>query len=127
MVMSWLWNLMMLEVSDAYMFLETTMDIWGMCRQTYSKVCDAAQIYNTRILTTKQGNHSIIKFSNILQNLWQELDHYQCIEMKCSEDAAILKRFVEKDRIYTFLAGLNAEFDAVKSPSSWKRRPSIIE
>ena len=34
--------------------------------------------------------------------------------MKCSDDAAVLKRFVEKDRIYTFLAGLNAEFDAVR-------------
>ncbi|TXG48772.1 hypothetical protein EZV62_024647 [Acer yangbiense] len=34
--------------------------------------------------------------------------------MKCSDDAVVLKRFVEKDRIYTFLAGLNAEFDAVR-------------
>ncbi|RVW99749.1 hypothetical protein CK203_029278 [Vitis vinifera] len=62
----------------------------------------------------KQGNCSITEYSNILHNLWQELDHYQCIEMKCSEDATILKKFMEKDRIYTFLAGLNAEFDIVR-------------
>ena len=34
--------------------------------------------------------------------------------MKCSEDVATLKRFVEKDKIYDFLAGLNMKFDAVR-------------
>ena len=42
------------------------------------------------------------------------MDHYQCIQMKDSEDAAILKRFVEKERIFEFLAGLNLEFDQVQ-------------
>ena len=34
--------------------------------------------------------------------------------MKCSENATPHKRFVEKERIYDFLAGLNSEFDAVR-------------
>ncbi|GMP32284.1 hypothetical protein CsSME_00006112 [Camellia sinensis var. sinensis] len=34
--------------------------------------------------------------------------------MKCSNDAALLKRYMEKERIYTFLAGLNIEFDPVR-------------
>ena len=42
------------------------------------------------------------------------MDHYQCIKITCSEDAVLLKRFVEKGRIYEFLAGLNIEFDAVR-------------
>ena len=33
--------------------------------------------------------------------------------MKDSQDAAILKRFVEKERIFEFLVGLNLEFDQV--------------
>lgn len=33
--------------------------------------------------------------------------------LKCNKDAFILKQFVEKDRIYNFLAGLNVEFDVV--------------
>ena len=55
-----------------------------------------------------------MEYSNLLQGLWQEIDHYQCIEIRCSEDAAMFKRFVEKDRIYDFLARLNIEFDAVR-------------
>ena len=33
----------------------------------------------------------------MLKNLWQELDHYQCIETKRLEDVAILKNYIEKD------------------------------
>ena len=34
--------------------------------------------------------------------------------MKCNDDVAIQKQFVEKERIYDFLAGLNLEFDVVR-------------
>lgn len=34
--------------------------------------------------------------------------------MKCSEDVGILKRIVEKDKIYTFLTELDVEFDNVR-------------
>ncbi|KAL5764323.1 hypothetical protein ACOSP7_016679 [Xanthoceras sorbifolium] len=67
-----------------------------------------------KIAATKQGNRTVTEYSNNLQGLWQEMDHYQCIQMKCSEDAVRLKRFVEKDRTYDFLAGLNMEFDEVQ-------------
>lgn len=77
---------------------------------------DAAQIYEirTKVATTKQGTRSIIKYANLLQTLWQELDHYQCLKMKRSEDAALHKRCLENERMYNFLAGLNIEFDAIR-------------
>ena len=34
--------------------------------------------------------------------------------MKCPEDAAILKSFIERDHVYDFLVGLNPKFDQVK-------------
>ncbi|RVW43800.1 Retrovirus-related Pol polyprotein from transposon TNT 1-94 [Vitis vinifera] len=66
-----------------------------------------SQLIKTRISATRQGDRSITEYANILKSLWQELDHYQCLKMMCSEDAALLKRFVEKERIFEFLAGLN--------------------
>lgn len=95
------------------MFLTTAADIWEIVKQTYSKVQDAAPIYEikTKISSTKQGSWSITEYSNLLQSLWQEMDHYQCIQMKCNDDVVILKRLVEKDRIDGVLAGLNIEFD----------------
>ena len=35
--------------------------------------------------------------------------------MKCSEDVAILKRFMEQERVYEYLAGLDPKFDQVRS------------
>lgn len=40
--------------------------------------------------------------------------------MDCSEDVDRLKQFVDKDRVYKFLIGLNQEFDKVKVQTSGK-------
>ena len=116
MVMSWLWNAMVPEISDTVMFLSTAQEIWEAIRQTYSKVDDAAQVFEikTKLAATKQGSRSVTEYANLLKNLWHELDYYQVLEMKNSKDAAVLKTFIEKDRTYDFLAGLNVEFDPVR-------------
>ena len=57
MLMSWLWNSMLPEISDTYMFLGSAKGIWDAVRQTYSKVHDDAQIYQikTRFLQPSKG------------------------------------------------------------------------
>ncbi|XP_071903167.1 uncharacterized protein [Coffea arabica] len=179
MVMSWLWNSILPEISDTCMFLPTAKNIWTTSRQTYSKAGDAALIYEiktkisatkqgnlsvtqyayllqnlwqeldqyrqklnsllpeirdaaliyeikTKISATKQGNLSVTQYANLLQNLWQELDQYQCVQILYSEDAATLKNFIEKDRVYDFLAGLNVEFDQVRVLILGKERLSSL-
>ena len=128
-VMSWLWNSMVPEVSDACMFMKTAKDVWESCKQNYSKVGDAAQIYEIKmkIATTKQGDRSVNEYAQNLQNLWLELDHYEQFEAKCTEDAALLKRYKEKDRIYKFLTGLNNEFDPVRIQVLGKELSSLNE
>ena len=79
------------KISNTVIFLTTGKEIWEAVKITYSKVNDASQIYEirTKIATTKQGTQSITEYANLLQTFWQELDHYQCIQMKCSGDVAI--------------------------------------
>ena len=74
------------------------------------------QVYEIKVKAgaTKQGNRTVTEYANLLQNLWQELDHYRCIETKCTPNVAILKEFIERDRVYDFLVGLNIEFDQVR-------------
>lgn len=54
------------------------------------------------------------EYVNQTKALWEELDHYKVFEAKCPEDGAIPKDFIEQDRVYSFLVGLNAESDQVK-------------
>ncbi|XP_059444961.1 uncharacterized protein LOC132176698 isoform X2 [Corylus avellana] len=116
MIMAWLWNSMIPEISDTCMFLATAKDIWDAIQQTYSKARDAAQVYEVKVKTiaAKQGSKSVTEYANQLKSLWQELDHYRVIKTKCPEDAAVLKDFIEQDRVYDFLVGLNPEFDQVR-------------
>ena len=116
MIMAWLWNSMTPEISDTCMFLATAKDIWDAIQQTYSKARDTAQVYEVKVKTiaAKQGSKTVTEYANQLKALWQELDHYRMIKTKCLEDAVVLKDFIEQDRVYDFLVGLNPEFDQVR-------------
>ncbi|RVW31460.1 hypothetical protein CK203_086760 [Vitis vinifera] len=109
MIMAWLWNSMTPEISDTCMFLATAKDIWDAIQQTYSKARDAAQVYEVKVkmIAAKQGSKTVTEYTNQLKALWQELDHYRMIKTKCLEDAVVLKDFIEQDRVYDFLVGLN--------------------
>lgn len=87
-IRSWLWNSMMPEVCGPHMFLSTTSEIWEAVRQTYSKVQDAALIYEVKIKlsTTKQGNLSVIEYYNLMKGFWLELDYYQDLVCGKRED-----------------------------------------
>ncbi len=116
MIMSWLWSSMTPEISDTCMFLPSARGIWDAVQQTYSRAHDAARVYEVKVktLAAKQGSRSVTEYANLLQNLWHELNHYRVLEPKCSDDAVILKNFIERDRVYDFLVGLNTEFDQVR-------------
>ncbi|KAH7513105.1 hypothetical protein FEM48_Zijuj12G0161200 [Ziziphus jujuba var. spinosa] len=58
-------------------------------QHNYSKAKDVAQVYDVKVKTIAT----------------------KVIKTRCSEDAAMLKDFIEKDRIYNFLVGLNTEFN----------------
>ena len=89
-------------LSNTCMFFTTPKEGWESYGQTNSKVRDAAQIYEikTKISSTKQGNHLVIEYAQILQNLWQDLDHYHCIEIKCSNDATLLTFYGKREDLH---------------------------
>jgi hypothetical protein len=70
MIMSWLRNSIMPEVYGPYIFFVTAKDIWDAVRQTYSKVKDAALIYEikTKLSMTKQGNMMVIEYYNTMKS-----------------------------------------------------------
>ena len=104
------------EISDTCMFLATAKDIWDAIQQMYSKARDAAQVYEVKVKTiaAKQESKTVTEYVNQLKTLWLELDHYRVIKTKCTEDDTVLKGFIEQDRVYDFLVGLNPEFDQVQ-------------
>jgi len=130
MIMAWLWNSMIPEITDTCMFLNSAKEIWNAMEQTYSKAKDAAQIYDVKVKTVaaKQGNKTVTEYANHLKSLWMELDHYRVLQAKCSDDAAVLKEYIEQDRVYDFLVELNSDFDQVRVQILGKEKiPGINE
>ena len=105
MIMSWLWNSMLPEVSKTCMFLTILKKIWETICQTYSKIQDTALIYEikTKITAIKQDTLSITECYNVMKGLWLELDYYQNFKMKCSENVAMLLKLVERGGFFSFL------------------------
>ena len=56
----------------------------------------------------------VIEYYNTMKSFWLELNYYQDFKMQCSDDVVILKKYMEIERIFEFLAGLNIEFDQVR-------------
>ena len=79
------------KISDTCMFMTTAKDIQDEIHQTYLETLDVAQMYEIKVMTraAKQGNKTVTKYTDILKNLWQELDHYRRIEIKSFEGATI--------------------------------------
>lgn len=81
------------------MLLAATKDI---CRLSdrQSKARYASQVYEVKVKTlgAKQGNKTIREYANQLKALCQELDHHRVIKIKCYEDAAVIKEYIEQDK-----------------------------
>ncbi|KAL3727145.1 hypothetical protein ACJRO7_031967 [Eucalyptus globulus] len=88
-IMSWLWSSMQPKISKNYMFLPTAKDIWEAVHQSYLKLQDATIIYElkTKASTTKQGNHSVMEYYNLMRGLWLEIDHNLNIHMRSEKKA----------------------------------------
>ena len=54
-LMSWLWNSLLIEISHIVMFFNTTTEIWDAVKETYFKLHAAARIYEikTKLSETK--------------------------------------------------------------------------
>lgn len=68
-----------------------------------------------------------MKCASLLLNLWQEFDHYLVFEMKCIDDATILKNFIKKDQIQDISTELNPEFDQVRIQIIGKKNIPTLE
>ena len=74
MIIAWLWNSMVPEISDTCIFINSAKAIWITIEQTYSKAKEAEQIYNVKVKTmaAKQRTKTVTEYANQLKVLWME-------------------------------------------------------
>jgi hypothetical protein len=116
MLMSWLLNSMTPDINASFLRLPTAHDIWDAVAQTYFTGNDASQIYELRHKAheTRQQGKSLASYFSVLQTIWQELDFLNLYDMESAKDTATLKKRIENERVYDFLAGLDPGFDQIR-------------
>ncbi|GAV56876.1 UBN2_3 domain-containing protein, partial [Cephalotus follicularis] len=89
--------------------------IWDAVNKNYSNLENAAQVFEIKstLKDLHQGSMDITEYYNELQMLWLELDlHYEA-DWEGLDGNQKLKKHLEKERLYEFLASLNRELDEV--------------
>jgi hypothetical protein len=56
----------------------------------------------------------LASYFSVLQTIWQELDFLNPYDMESAKDTATLKKRIENERVYDFLAGLDPGFDQIR-------------
>src|SRR4051812_10546587 len=99
LIMSWMWNSMIPEISSQYMFLPTTRDIWKNLMQTYSKKQDLSARFDlkNKIFNTKQGTMTVSEYFATMKGYWIELDKYKTLKMETANDTIALNTCIETD------------------------------
>ena len=117
MVMSWLINSMVNDIGENFLLYDTAQDIWEAARETYSHFENTSELFEIESLLDdlKQGESHVTQYFNSLNKYWLQLDKFDNIEWKCTEDSAKYKKIVEQKRLYKFLMGLNKSLDGVKT------------
>jgi hypothetical protein len=116
MLMLWLLNSMTLDINASFLRLPTAHDIWDVVAQTYFTGNDASQIHELRCKAheTRQQGKSLASYFSAPQTIWQKLDFLNPYDMESAKDTATLKKRIENERVYDFLAGLNPRFDQIR-------------
>ena len=74
---------------------------------------DKLQIFDlsSRAASLKQNDDSIEVFYSELQDIWKEIDRRMPNPMKYAEHITIFNTFIQTQRLFQFLAGVNASLD----------------
>ncbi|XP_078176192.1 uncharacterized protein LOC144569614 [Carex rostrata] len=65
---------------------------------------------------------SVTEYFSKLNNMWEQMDFFDPLAMKCSANALAFTNWLEKRRTFRFLAGLNTKFEQIRQ-SLWQRNP----
>ncbi|XP_043687765.1 uncharacterized protein LOC122638984 [Telopea speciosissima] len=115
--MAFLLNAMIPFIAHGYTLLDSAVKIWKAAKGTYSQVGNDAQVFDIqrKIHATTQGELTLSEYYCELRSLWQELDYYDNFQLDCPSDITKFQLREDKFRVYTFLTGLNVEYDQLRS------------
>lgn len=121
MVKGWLTTAMEKGIRDSVKYATTAAEIWTDLRERFGKESSPRAFeLKQKIIATRQGGSFVSVYYTTLRTLWDEtssiLPFPKCSCRSCTCDVGKkLSEYQEKERLYQFLMGLDAEFYVIKT------------
>lgn len=112
-VLSWIITNIESDLVNQFLDYNTAWDLWKGIETLLGSGRDELQIFDlsTRATTIKQNSDTIEVYFSKLNTIWKEIDRRQPNPMKNDEDITTFNRFIQTQRLYQFLAGLDESLD----------------
>ncbi|XP_078151231.1 uncharacterized protein LOC144546570, partial [Carex rostrata] len=100
------------KLSEQFVYLDTSAQMWEKIKQRFGKQNNFAHIFQIKqdIIQNKQNQKPITQFFGEIQKQWDELDIHQPEVI----DADKIRERKEQDLIFQFLANLDPSFEQVR-------------
>ncbi|KAF3780851.1 hypothetical protein EJ110_NYTH38289 [Nymphaea thermarum] len=91
--------------------------MWVILEQMYGQKKKAVRVYQLMkdVYSLRQDEHSATDFYAALKSKWKELDYYSNDTWDCPQDQVRHLAKEWENRVFLFLAGLNNDFEGIRS------------
>ncbi|KAF3778163.1 hypothetical protein EJ110_NYTH44021 [Nymphaea thermarum] len=116
-VKTWIVNSVSPEIQPLILRKKTARDMWVVLEQMYGQKKTDIRTYQVMktVYNLRQGSSSVAEYYGALKAKWEELDYHSDLPWHCPQDQALHVAQEWKNRVFLFLAGLNDEFEGVRS------------
>ncbi|KAG6490275.1 hypothetical protein ZIOFF_051564 [Zingiber officinale] len=115
LAMSWLMSSIIMEIGENFLLYSLAKEIWDAASEIFSTNDNTMELFHieSSLQDLCQADQSVIAFFSTLTRPWQQLDHFESHEWKCTNNAAYFKQIIETKWIFKFLMGLDKFLDEV--------------
>ncbi|XP_049935128.1 uncharacterized protein LOC126410301 [Nymphaea colorata] len=116
-VKTWIVNSVSADIQPLILRKKTARDMWVILEQMYGQKKTTIRTYQLMktVYGIRQRNLSVADYYGALKAKWEVLDYYYDIKWHCPYDQALHVAKEWENRVFLLLAGLNDEFEGVRS------------
>ncbi|XP_078441005.1 uncharacterized protein LOC144710992 [Wolffia australiana] len=125
LILQWMLRSMTPEMRD-FLYCTTVKELWDEIQKYTSEQSNDWRIYELKVQESmaRQGGENIRQYSSRLKAIWREIDYLWPVQ----NPQSIERQYILKQRIFTFLMGLNPVFESVRSQLLHREKlPSLEE
>ncbi|KAF3771651.1 hypothetical protein EJ110_NYTH59889 [Nymphaea thermarum] len=129
-VKTWIVNSMSPEIQPLILRNRTVRDMWVILEQMYGQKKRIVRVYQLMkgVYSLWQGEHSVADFYAALKSNSEDLDYYSDDTWDCPQGQVCHLTKEWENRVFLFLAGLNEDFEGIRSQIlNSDKLPSIEE